>query len=362
MRRFLWIAFLVLDTLVLVLFAAGYIARWVDPRTVWWPQLFAVALPLLSLSLLFATPVLAIAKRWFLFGLHLLFVVLIFVRFSAWGSATTTDARSEAESLRIASYNLGHFEIFSQAEQAQKLGEVLSLLYPDILGLQEFMVRYRGQELRIRNLPYVANKLDSLGFETVASQVHDVPTTFKPVWTRRGKLEQTEKQRIRIEEEGYAGTSVTRMEFNWQGRDAVYYNVHMRTFGSKKPWEEENMSPMSPRFWLFYLGQFKEAFVYRAWEAERVRTLIDGEQLPVILAGDFNSTPHNWVYTYLQEGLQDVHASIGPPWQTSYHVNLPLAKIDHMMVSPEWAVIDASISPLNYSDHRPLVAVLRWAE
>ncbi len=361
MRRFCWIAFLVFDALILCLFAAGYLARWVDPRSFWWPQLFAIALPHFSILILVATPVYGLTKRWIMFGLHGFFILLIAFRFISF-SGLNSELPAENEALRVASYNLGHFEIFSQAEQAKKLGEVLGLLYPDILGLQEFMVRYRGRELRIRNLPYVANKLDSLGYQTVASAVHEVPTTFKPVWSRRDKLIQSEKNRVVIGEEGYEASSLTRMQFNWLGRDAVYYNVHLRTFGSKKPWLEESMSPLSPQFWFFYLSQYKEAFRYRAWQAEQIGELIARETMPVILGGDFNSTPHNWVYAHLSSGLRDVHAMAGNMWQTSYHVNFPLAKIDHMLISSEWEVYGAVIPPLDYSDHLPLVAVLGWAE
>ncbi len=361
MRRFLWIAFLVVDALLLCFFAAGYLGRFVDPRTFWWPQLFAVALPVLSILLVLATPVFAVLKRWGMFALHLGFIALILVRFAALGGALQPPADAPP-ALRVASYNLGHFEIFSQAEQARKLGEVLGLLYPDILGLQEFLVHYRGQELRIRNLPYVANKLDSLGFQAVASNLHDVPSTFKPIWTRKDKLVQQAKNRIKINEEGYEAMSFMRMEFEWAGRSGVFYNVHMRTFGSRKPWLDENMSPMSPKFWLFYIRQYREAFQYRAWEAVRIKQMLDEEVMPVILGGDFNSTPHNWAFNHLKQGLQDVHAHRGSLFGTSYHVRFPLAKIDHILVSPHWKVYSATIPPLNYSDHRPVIAEIGWAE
>ena len=359
MRRFWWIAFLVVDALVLCLFTAGYVARWVHPETIWWPQLFAIGLPFLSLLILLAAPMLGFLKRWGLLGVHLLFILLIGIRFVSFENLAP-QKENEQEVLRLASYNLGHFELFSQAEQAKKLGEVLGLLFPDIIGLQEFLVRYKGTQLRIRNLPYVANKLDSLGYETVARDLHDMPSTFKPVWTRSDKLVQQEKQRIKFNEPGHAVMSLTRMKFEWQDREAVYYNLHLRTFGSKKPWLDDSMSPLTPRFWLFYLRQYREAFIDRAWEAAKIRELLDTETLPVIVGGDFNSTPHNWAYHHLASSMRDVHQVAGYRWTTSYHVNFPLAKIDHMLISDEWDVYDASIPRFDYSDHRPLVAVLGW--
>jgi endonuclease/exonuclease/phosphatase family metal-dependent hydrolase len=231
-------------------------------------------------------------------------------------------------------------------------------LYPDIIGLQEFLVRYRGEELRIRNLPHVADEFDSLGFQSVGSEVHDVSTTLQPILSRSSKLVQKEQRRLVVQEAGYPEMGVMRMKFNWKGRDAVYYNLHLRTFGEKKPWLETTMSPMSLEYWLFYIRQYRDAFLYRAWQADKIRGLVEQETLPLIVAGDFNSTPHNWEFHRLATGLQDVFEVVGNKREVSYHARFPLARIDHMLVSNHWNVYRAEIPALEYSDHRPLLVLL----
>ena len=357
MRRIWWIAFIILDTLLLALFAAGYLARWIDPRTVWWPQLCAIGLPLLSVLVLTVPIVASFFRKWRLAGLHILPALLIVIRFVAFGNTTSPPANENAQ-LRILSYNLGQFDLISQAEQAQKLGKILHFLHPDVVGLQEFMVRYRGAPLRIKNMPYVANKLDSLGFQSVASDVHDVSTTFQPIASRASKIEQLQQRRLSIVEEGFPEMKLMRMHFRWNGREAVLYNLHLRTFGERKPWDEQNLSPLSFRFWIFYLRQYRDAFRYRAWQAEQIRNAMEQETLPLIVSGDFNSTPHNWVFHHLAQGMQDVFRQTGSTLKTSYHTRLPLARIDHMLVSRHWKIFSADIPPMEHSDHRPLLVQL----
>lgn len=338
-------------------FLAGFLAQWIDPRTLWWPQLFAIALPHLSILVLVVAIIFTAARKWGLMALHAFLVLLVSSRFLSMPFSVDSSV-DEARSLRIASYNLGHFDMFSQVEQAKKLGEVLQLLYPDVIGLQEFMVRFRGEQLRIRNLPYVANKIDSLGFQSVANVSHDVSTTFQPILSRSEKLDQVEQVRMQVQEPGYNEMGVMRMKFRWQNREAVYYNLHLRTFGEKKPWLDSSMSPLGLEFWLFYLKQYRDAFRHRAWQADQIHKLVQAETLPVIVGGDFNSTPHNWAFHRIATGMKDAFAEAGNKREASYHTNFPLVRIDQFLVSPHWTVYRAEIPRLQYSDHRPLLVVL----
>lgn len=357
MRRFWWIVFLSLEGFLLVAFLAGFLAQWIDPRTFWWPQLFAIALPHLSILVFLGAIILAVARKWRLMSLHAFLLLLVASRFFSLHGPEDA-AIDEAASLRVASYNLGHFDMFSQVEQAKKLGEVLQLLYPDVIGLQEFMVRFRGEQLRIRNMPYVANKIDSLGYQSVATVSHDVSTTFQPILSRSEKLEQTEQVRMPVQEPGYNEMGVMRMKFRWQDREAVFYNLHLRTFGEKKPWLDSSMSPFGLEFWSFYLKQYRDAFQHRAWQADQIHKLVAAETLPVIIGGDFNSTPHNWAFHRIATGMKDVFAEAGNKRQASYHASFPLVRIDQLLVSPHWSVYRAEIPSLQYSDHRPLLVVL----
>ena len=162
--------------------------------------------------------------------------------------------------------------------------------------------------------------------------------------------------------EGKAISRVVRTHFRWQGREGVHYNLHLNGFGTDKPWEDKRLDLFSPRFWWIYLQQYRDAYLRRARESEKIRALLDQEHLPLIVSGDLNSTPHNSAFYWLVDGMQDAFKVGGRGWGATYHVRLPVVRIDHVFVSPEWQIVSARVSEAPYSDHFPLVVRLRWRE
>ena len=120
MRRFLWSAFVVLDILLLIVFTAGYVARWIDPRLFWWPQLGAILLPLTSILLVLFGIVPFVRKQWPLFSVHLVLIVLAASRFVSF-THLPAPSIADDQSLRVSSYNLGKLESLTQPELADKL-------------------------------------------------------------------------------------------------------------------------------------------------------------------------------------------------------------------------------------------------
>jgi endonuclease/exonuclease/phosphatase (EEP) superfamily protein YafD len=105
----------------------------------------------------------------------------------------------------------------------------------------------------------------------------------------------------------------------------------------------------------------------RAWTALRDDTLhrtaqeIAKESTPVILAGDFNSTP--WSYSFrdclTESNLHDARRGFG--LRTSWNAKSFVFKIpiDHLLVSPGIAVENFTIGPPTGSDHLPVIADVR---
>ena len=361
MRRFLWLSFLILNILLMGVFVGGYSAIWIDPRAIWWIQLFAIIFPITTLGLCATGLVSLLFKKWWLAGTHLLLLLLAFMRFFSFGASTDTSVYAPS-SLRITSYNLGELESKTQEEMASTLMDVVRHMQPDVFCMQEFLIRYRGNPLRFRNLPRVAAVFDSLGYQVVASDVHAVSNSFKPVLTHRDKVKMVTKERLSLVEEGVPETSVIRTVIEFEGRKAAIYNVHLHTYGERKPWTEKVLNPLNPGYWSFFAEQYKEAFIYRAWQADKIHDLINQEELPLLLIGDFNSTPHNWVFNRISSGLQDAYEETGVKRKASYHSRFPVVKIDHVLVSEEWEVLGADVLPYAHSDHMPLLVLLRWKQ
>ena len=104
------------------------------------------------------------------------------------------------------------------------------------------------------------------------------------------------------------------------------------------------------------------AFTHRGWQehmADLARR-IKAETVPVIVTGDFNSTPWSANYRWFvaQTGLIDTQQGLGP--QPSWPTELPYLgiPIDHVLTSRTIATAKRRIGRWNGSDHRPVVADL----
>lgn len=353
MRRFLWTVFVVLDAALLMLFSAGYAARYLHPRHLWWVQLIAIGLPYLALLLVGFTLIVAGARRWWLFGVHALLLVLALVRFAPVRAGTAAAAQ---DALTLMTFNLG----YPNNANAPLLSALARHETPHIISFQESFVGLDSARSRVRHIPqYLSPLIDSLGYSVVAPTTADTTVLRESIFSRGLVLESGQKRLMPGSHPGYR-TSFSHGRIAWQGREAVLYNLHLRTYGRRKPWADEGMGWFNPRFWVSFWTQYREATLDRAREAEQIRALMDQETLPLLISGDFNSTPHSWDYHHLARGLQDAFRAGGNGWGGTYHRRFPLVRIDHLLVSPAFEVVSAHVAAAPLSDHRPLVVQLRW--
>lgn len=341
---------------LLGLFAGGFAARHIHPSSLWWLQLIAVGLPYLSLTLVPFALLAIYARTWRLLAVYGVALVLALIRFSPFSGG----GLDPGDGLRLLSFNVGHLEPYTAAESPDVLAEMTRRMEADLYVFQDLLVRYRRREERIVNLPDLEKKLAEAGVVVHAQAGPRIETTFQPVWARTGQVALLEERRIKMATDDSLSMGVTRYRFNWQGREAVLYNVHLRTFGERKPWSDPERRLLSLDFWRSYLGQYRQAFLLRAIESESIRALMDQETLPLIVSGDFNSTVHNWSYAHLAAGMEDAFSEVGEGFGFTYHTRYPFVRIDHVLVSPAWEIRTAEVIPVTYSDHRPLRVVLGW--
>jgi endonuclease/exonuclease/phosphatase family metal-dependent hydrolase len=141
----------------------------------------------------------------------------------------------------------------------------------------------------------------------------------------------------------------------------VLYNVHLRSFGDAKPWEDR-IHLLEPTTWLPYLRRYRDAFRARAVDVEQLANVIDDETLPVLIVGDFNGTSDNWTYRELRGDRRDAFLMAGAGAGHTYRADKPFVRIDFVLADAAWDVTAADVEPVAFSDHRPLVVRMRWAQ
>ena len=357
MRHLLWLLFLLLDGLVLLAAAAGYAAAYLNPQPFWWAQLLAVVLPVLAGLVLLLAVVPLVAKRGALLAVHLVLLVLLAVRLVP---AEQLRPRPEARpgDLVLLTMNVPRY-----GPSAERLtADVTALLRaerPVFVGLQETGAGHRDDPpYRPVIASYVSPAVDSMGYELA------IPpdwATWQPILIRpEAPGELVVEDQVQAEySDGRGRSRVVRTLFRWQGRAAVHYNLHLRSFGEEKPWDG-NVQLLRPRSWLPFLRRYRTVYRQRAAEIEQIAERIDAETLPVLISGDFNATAANWGYRRLARGRTDAFRRVGTGWGGTYHAHLPLVRIDYVIAGPEWELVEAHVPDVRFSDHRPLVVRLRW--
>jgi len=354
-----------LSIVLIAAFLVGYAAPYLSPTSFWWTDLFAVGVPALSV-LIGPLSLLMCGWGWYhrtrgrlLLGIGLL--VLLLLRFGprlvAW-----TASDSEPTALRIMTFNVPR--AFAQTNSGTAMARFVRDEAPGVLAFQETQLhttRHTPVALR-RVSPTIQGILDdSIGYE-LPFLPHS--TTLQQPVLGRIPLDSMSVHPLPPDGKQNARSRYTRTTFTWRGRSAVLYNVHLHSVGEARPWTLLPEEWTSWSRWNTFLRTYREGALRRAQQARLLRRRIARESRPVLIVGDFNSTPHQWAYQHLAEGLQNAVLRRVRGWGATFPAQRPLVQIDHILAGPAWQITAAHIPPpmpqSPLSDHRPVVAHLQW--
>lgn len=360
LRRVFRIIFFAVDGLLIAFFIAGYLAYYVRPGIIWWIELIAVFLPFVAVLLVAAALVLLVRRRWLLAAVHGVLLIAMVLR-SDLVPRAFDPVEERDDDLVVLSYNVPRWWGYEMPAKTAEMAGFIDAVDPDVLSLQEAPIEYHNEDPPLRAAPYVAVLFDSLGFRTAGPRAAGATWTPQPVLARLEVVQQADFRLKQLATDSVS-TRVTRTHLRWKDRDFAVYNVHLRTFGEKKPWRENRLPLVGRGDVIPYLRTYREAYRTRAWEVEEILKMIRHEAMPVILCGDLNSTPYNWVHARLTTTLRDTFEERGQGWGMTYHTRLPIFRIDYVLVSEEWEIVSADVVDAYLSDHLPVRVKLRWKE
>jgi endonuclease/exonuclease/phosphatase family metal-dependent hydrolase len=111
------------------------------------------------------------------------------------------------------------------------------------------------------------------------------------------------------------------------------------------------------------LDEWRENFTERLAQATRLAGDATPRPRPLIVAGDLNAPERAAVLrVLLHTGLRDAFSAAGRGWGYTHGHSLKLRlsflRIDHILVSPEFGVVDSFVGGKEASEHRPVIADL----
>lgn len=107
-------------------------------------------------------------------------------------------------------------------------------------------------------------------------------------------------------------------------------------------------------------GRVTQNAALREIESRQIRRWIDQVDSPLIVAGDFNMPVESVIYRRTWGGLQNAFSVAGIGLGATRDNGWIQIRIDHILAGDGWRARRAFVGPDTDSDHRPLVADLRW--
>lgn len=368
-RRFVRRFYLGLNIAVVALFLLSCLAPYLHPDR-WWLFAvlglgFAATLCTLLLFLLFS---LLIKPRYALLSLGALLLgfksISVFFAFSGSGQAGYKPQKG-SHTLRVVQWNVARFieQRRNNNEGSQtrlKMLEQLRRTNADVLCFQEF-VQASGNEF-YDNLGYIRRELGypyfyfprGAGFKNWYGQAifsrYPLIDTGYLTFPSPGTPEKL------IWGDLVIGQRIVRL-----------YTSHLQSYKlrpedyeriEKIKNREDSLLENSRSIWT----KLHRATTIRGQQADLVRTELDRCAYPIIFTADLNDVPNSYAYHRVRGPLQDAFLEKGFGVGRTFNALAPTLRIDYILSTSEFNVLQFQRIARDLSDHYMLVADLEWKQ
>ncbi len=331
--------------------AAGAVLAWgatyVNPDAFWPAAFGGMAIPALFVAnFLFCLGWMSARSRYVLLPAGVLVLLgSSMVRILQWNKPEQASA-SEIM-LRVATCNVHGLKHVATNETVplEEPAQLAQQLQPDLLCMQEFprspqllerfsRMLYAHTPLRHRYADPDGNFVLFSAFPIVQAETHYFPNRTNGYQQVDIQLEAV---RIRVFNVHLQSNSVTRIA----ERVATHGDLQ-----DKQTWLD--IGGM--------MGRYRYAARLRARQAKTMAQLIAQSDCPVLLAGDCNDTPLSYTWQTLTAQLSDTFMEKGCGLGITYAGRIPGLRIDYVLASPAFRVLEHHTVKQPFSDHRAVWA------
>jgi endonuclease/exonuclease/phosphatase family metal-dependent hydrolase len=356
---------IILNFILAFVFLLACLAPYLNPGRWWfisWLSLFCPFLfILLAISIFF----------WLFFKLRyaLVFLVILLLGwknirvFFAFNAPHEFNYEKDAGALRIVSWNVARFiEIRKNNNKGSqtrlKMMELLKQQNADVLCLQEFHTA--AKEDFYDNISYIQKELNYpyyyFSFDEDGSKLYYSSILFS-------RLPFLEKEIITYPQPAIPD-ALLHADIKL-GNDTIrIFTTHLQSLQFKKDDYEKidkiktyQDSLLSNSKTIF--SKFKKGIEYRSLQADLIKKQLNESPYPVIFCGDFNDVPNSYTYFTIRGNLQDAFLKRGFGIGRTFSSLSPTLRIDYILASKQFSVLQFNRLLKNYSDHYMIVADLK---
>lgn len=363
--RFAKRIFLFLHIGAAVLFLLACYGSYLSPES-WWPFSFlGLGFPLLLLTLIF------FLFFWVLFKPA---YMLVSIAAMAIGYKSITnfvvlrplpdfEDKKAAGTIRLMHWNVARFLELSRNDNRgsrtrQKMMDLIRKQNPDILCFQEFYTSTDPK--RYNNKEYLQNDLGYPYYYFGGSTDGDKQWYGQMIFS---KFPIIDSAKIYFPRPTMPEALI--MADLAVGKDTVrVMTTHLQSVQFKEE-DLQHLEDIKDRELVRLQGsrnifyKLRVASQRRSIQADRVREQIERSPYPLIITGDFNDIPNSYTYHTISEDLQDVFLEKGFGIGRTYSGISPTLRIDYILTSKSFSVVQFQRLVRDLSDHYPLVADLQ---
>ncbi|MDC1105364.1 endonuclease/exonuclease/phosphatase family protein [Prolixibacteraceae bacterium] len=160
---------------------------------------------------------------------------------------------------------------------------------------------------------------------------------------------------------GNTNNSVIYADIKLNSSTVRIYNCHLQSFrinpSEYKLYDTLQFKSKKQRFYKAkeFIKKMNDGFKVRANQARIVKNHINRCNTPLLVCGDFNSTPSSYTYHEIKKGLEDSFVERGYGYGASYRRNIIGIRIDYLLHSEEISTSSYTTLQENFSDHVPIM-------
>jgi endonuclease/exonuclease/phosphatase family metal-dependent hydrolase len=158
-----------------------------------------------------------------------------------------------------------------------------------------------------------------------------------------------------------AGESLIGADINFRGRKVRVFTTHLQSVLFQKN-DYRNIEIIKNASDSMYeasksvVKKLAMGYKFRGMQVDIVKKHLDQSPYPAILTGDFNDVPNSYTYFQMKGNRKDAFVEGGSGLGRSFAYVSPTLRIDYIMPSKSFEVLQYKRYFLPYSEHYPLIA------
>ena len=362
-RRF----FIVINLMTVVLFLLSCFISFLHPGKWWFIAILGLVFPFLLLLLLFFFVLcLFFRSRWAWISLAALLLGYKDIRaLTAFHFGTGFNMTKSENSIRVLTWNVNWFAEKSKGKkgdnsQRKNMLEFLQKQDADIMCFQEFLETVNGPYSNVKdiialNYPYYY-RITDYGRKSNYRVGVAIFSRFPIVDSIQIKYPGPESLR--------AAESLIACDINVNGTTIRIYTTHLQSvLFQKKDYRDleiiKNADDSTIGASKSIVKKLKRGYTSRAVQADIVRNQADSSTYPEIVCGDFNDVPDSYAYFHIKGDRQDAFIAKGAGIGRTFTNISPTLRIDYILPSRKFKVLQCQRVLAPWSDHYPVMADLQ---